>query len=75
MLFGIPAEEQEAVRDEADAHVQTVPGEPREFVDGNLANGEIFAQYVDWRAEHPSDDLMSELIESEFEDERGTVRR
>jgi len=75
MLLGIPAEEQEAVRDEADAHVQTVPGEPRDFVDGNLANGEIFAEYVDWRAEHPSDDLMSELIESEFEDERGTVRR
>ena len=48
MLLGIPAEEQEAVRDEADAHVQTVPGEPREFVDGNLANGEIFAEYVDW---------------------------
>ena len=26
------------------------------------ASGEIFADYIDWRAEHPSDDLMTELL-------------
>src|SRR5690606_21918825 len=33
------------------------------------------AEYVDWRAQHPSDDLMTMLIEAEFEDERGVTRR
>jgi cytochrome P450 len=36
--------------------------------------GELFAQYIDWRAEHPSDDLMTEMLNAEFEDETGTVR-
>jgi cytochrome P450 len=34
-----------------------------------------FAEYVDWRYEHPSDDLMTELIQAEFEDTTGTRRR
>src|SRR4030095_9950078 len=37
--------------------------------------GESFAEYIDWRAEHPSDDLMTELMHAEFEDETGTTRR
>jgi cytochrome P450 len=36
---------------------------------------EMFAEYIDWRVEHPSDDLMTELLQSEFEDETGTLRR
>ena len=35
----------------------------------------MFADYIDWRAEHPSDDLMTELLTAEFEDETGTTRR
>ena len=35
----------------------------------------MFADYIDWRAEHPSDDLMTELLNAEFEDETGTTRR
>ena len=31
--------------------------------------------YIDWRVEHPSDDLMTELLNAEFEDETGTTRR
>ena len=34
--------------------------------------GEMFAEYIDWRVEHPSDDLMTELLNVEFEDENGT---
>ena len=36
---------------------------------------DAFASYIDWRAEHPSDDLMTELLQAEFEDEDGVVRR
>jgi cytochrome P450 len=37
--------------------------------------GEAFADYIDWRAEHPSDDLMTELLHAELTDETGTTRR
>ncbi len=36
--------------------------------------GEDYAAYIEWRAEHPSDDLMTELLTAEFTDETGTVR-
>jgi cytochrome P450 len=35
---------------------------------------EAFAEYIDWRAEHPSDDLMTELLNAEFEDHTGVTR-
>ena len=35
---------------------------------------EAFAEYIDWRADHPSDDLMTELLNAEFEDETGATR-
>jgi cytochrome P450 len=75
MLLGIPVEDQAKVRDRVDSDLRTEPGKPQEFTEGRLATGEIFAEYVDWRAEHPSDDLMTELMMAEFEDETGTVRR
>jgi cytochrome P450 len=34
----------------------------------------VFSDYVTWRAEHPSDDLMTELLNAEFEDHTGTRR-
>ncbi len=41
-------------------------------VDGVVARRQrAFAEYIDWRAEHPSDDLMTELLKAEFEDETG----
>ena len=37
--------------------------------------GEVFAEFIDWRVDHPADDLTTELLEAEFEDETGKVRR
>ncbi len=34
----------------------------------------MFGEYIDWRAEHPSDDLMTEMLNAEFEDEEGVTR-
>jgi cytochrome P450 len=73
-LLGIPEEDQEAIRDHVDASLRTEKGEPMK-VGGEFATGDMFADYIDWRAEHPSDDLMTELLNAEFEDETGTVRR
>src|SRR5205823_1787247 len=70
MLLGIPEPDQEAVRNRVDANLRTKPGEPME-VSAHFADGEIFAEYIEWRAEHPSDDLMTDMLNAEFEDETG----
>jgi cytochrome P450 len=74
MLLGIPETDQEAVRDRANENLSTEAGKPMDVSDG-VGDGEFFADYIDWRAEHPSDDLMTELMFTEFEDETGTTRR
>ncbi len=74
MLLGIPESDQEAVRDHVDANLRTEAGEPMQ-VSENFVTGAMFADYVDWRAEHPSDDIMTELLNVEFVDETGTVRK
>jgi cytochrome P450 len=75
MLLGIPESDQESVRDLSDAALRTREGEPMRITQERFASGEAFAEYIDWRAEHPSDDLMTELLHAEFEDETGTTRR
>ena len=40
----------------------------------NVARGDDFADYIEWRSKHPSDDLMTQLLNAEFEDETGTTR-
>ncbi len=69
MLLGIPEADQTAVRD------YFAGSRDREGDGENPLTGGMFADYVDWRIEHPSDDIMSQLLYSEFEDETGIVRR
>jgi cytochrome P450 len=75
MLLGVPPEDQERIRDGVEADPNVEPGKPRDYVEGSIGSGAAFADYIDWRAEHPSDDLMTELLNAEFHDEKGTLRR
>jgi cytochrome P450 len=75
MLLGVPEEFQEAARDRANANLRTEAGKPMDTTAEHMMNGEFFGQFIDWRAEHPSDDIMTELLNAEFEDETGIVRR
>ncbi|MCV7078974.1 cytochrome P450 [Mycobacterium szulgai] len=75
MLLGVPEEDQEAARDFANAQMRTEAGKPMNTTPESMLNGEFFGQYIDWRAEHPSDDIMTELLNVEFTDETGIVRR
>jgi cytochrome P450 len=75
MLLGIPESDQEAVRDQTDANLRTKEGEPMEITTETFVTGAMFADYIDWRAQHPSDDIMTELLNVEFTDETGTVRK
>jgi len=74
MLLGIPEEDQEAIRDHIDEGLKMdesgVPTDPPD-----ISQHEMFAEYIDWRSEHPSDDVMTQLLTVEFEDENGTTRR
>jgi len=74
MLLGIPESDQAAIRDHADHVLRTDPGKPMRVEEGSMISGSLFADYIAWRAEHPSDDLMTALLEAEFEDETGEVR-
>jgi cytochrome P450 len=74
MLLGIPEDDQEFIRDRTNRQIRTEAGKPMNHEHG-LATGEIFAAYIDWRATHPSDDIMTELLNVEFVDETGTTRR
>ncbi len=74
MLLGIPEADQVAVRDATDANLRTRPGEPMQVTVDNIGHPDLFADYIAWRAEHPSDDLMTMLLNAEFEDETGTRR-
>ncbi len=75
MLLGIPESEQPAVRDRSDAVLRTEAGQPMAVRQEAIANGDIYAEYVDWRVDHPSDDLMTALLNAEFDDEEGVTRR
>jgi cytochrome P450 len=74
MLLGIPEQDQAAIRNKTDDNLRTVPGEQMRIKEEEIASGAMFEDYIDWRAEHPSDDLMTQLLNAEFEDETG-VRR
>jgi cytochrome P450 len=74
-LLGIPEEDQEGIRDQLDEGLRLEDGHEAPTMDDAAVHAEIFGEYIDWRAEHPSDDLMTELLTAEFEDETGTVRR
>jgi cytochrome P450 len=76
MLLGIPEDDQQALREQLDASLRmNEDGTPHIASEEDLtANSDGFAEYIDWRIEHPSDDLMTELLQAEFDDVNG-VRR
>jgi cytochrome P450 len=74
MLLGIPETDQEAIRDHLDESLRLEEGEaPKTDYDPN-AQSDVFSEYITWRADHPSDDLMTELLNAEFEDVTGARR-
>jgi cytochrome P450 len=75
MLLGIPETDQAAIRDKTDANLRTEAGEAMNVRGEGFVTGAMFAEYIEWRAEHPSGDIMTDLLNAEFEDETGTRRR
>jgi cytochrome P450 len=73
MLLGIPEGDQDAIRQRGDDRLRTEAGKPMQY-DGDAVSAG-FGDYIDWRIAHPSDDIMSQLVQAEFEDETGLRRR
>ncbi len=75
-LFGIPQDYQNRVTEDGDKYVRTEPGaQMTDNPDGPITDGQLFAEFIDWRADHPADDLTTELLNAEFTDETGTTRK
>ncbi|BBX95263.1 cytochrome P450 [Mycobacterium lacus] len=74
-LLGIPEENQEEIRNRGSRQLTLDEGTfrpvPQDFLEHSY---EMFSAYIDWRVEHPSDDLMTQLLNVEFED-GGVTRR
>jgi cytochrome P450 len=76
MLFGIPEDYQSRFQEDGLKHVRTERGgQMTDNADGALTDGQVFADFIDWRSDHPADDLTTELLNAEFEDETGTRRK
>lgn len=75
MLIGIPEQDQQHVRDRSNASLLTEAGQPMTLASEGINHDEVFAAYLAWRAEHPSDDITTELLNVEFDDETGVRRR
>ena len=50
MLLGIPESDQVAVREQSDAILRTNAGKPMAVKQDTIANGAMFADYIEWRA-------------------------
>ena len=77
-LLGIPEADQETIRERTDTIITLEDGKPPPMMDqetfSQQGTYEMLADYIEWRAEHPSDDLMTELLNAEAEEEDGTRR-
>src|ERR1051326_6611305 len=78
MLVGIPEEEQATIREKIDAGLRLADGTMPADIETQYRMRERrsdFEEYIDWRAAHPSDDVMTELLNAEYEDETGERTR
>ncbi|HEY6533962.1 MAG TPA: cytochrome P450 [Acidimicrobiales bacterium] len=76
MLLGVPEQDQQALRNQIDASIRLEAGAPRDdfHTDVLAKSAEMFEAYLEYREEHPSDDIMTQLLTAEIDD-GGTTRR
>lgn len=73
--MGIPEADQETIRKRTDNLLALKEGKPVSVDATSFEQTyQAFADYIDWRADHPSDDLMTQLLNAEVEEPDGTRR-
>jgi cytochrome P450 len=75
MLVGVPREDQADLLAvfQKNMHAGTANRE-HDVMQGILDSAKWFNDYLDWREKNPSDDVMTQLMGFEFEDDTGTTR-
>jgi cytochrome P450 len=74
-LLGIPEQGQQRIRDKTDRALGLKDGTANVVTADSFEKSyQMFVDYIEWRAEHPSDDLMTQLLNAEIEEVDG-VRR
>jgi len=73
-LLGIPEEGQQQIADRTDKNiaVEAAAGDVSATV--FIESLALFSEYIEWRATHPSDDLMTELLNAEVDEPDGSRR-
>ncbi len=76
-LLGIPEADQAAIRDTTDGAITLASGDSAaRYADDIFERStQVFIEYIDWRAQHPADDLMTDLLNAELEEPDGTRRK
>ena len=75
MLVGVPKKDQADLLAVFQKSLHEGTADPeRQVMQGILDAAVWFNEYLDWREKNPSDDVMTQLMQFEFEDENG-VRR
>ncbi|MGO8860319.1 MAG: cytochrome P450 [Acidimicrobiales bacterium] len=75
MLVGVPKKDQDDLLAVFQKNLHEGSANPEQQVlQGILDSAAWFNEYLDWREKNPSDDVMTQLMQFEFEDETGTTR-
>jgi cytochrome P450 len=75
MLVGVPKEDQASLLETFQKNLHERSADPEAAaLDGIIEAAAWFNEYLDWREKNPTDDVMTRLMRSEFEDETGTRR-
>jgi cytochrome P450 len=75
-LLGIPEADQTGFPRRQRCQPPNQAGAPMKVANADrIADGRMYADYVEWRSNNPSDDLMTALLDVEFEDEHGVTRK
>ena len=76
MLLGIPESEQRELMDRFEHGLALKDGTMPDINKERPAVAmDMFGEFLDWRTANPSDDIMSELIQAEYEDVDGERKR
>jgi cytochrome P450 len=75
MLVGVPKKDQADLLAVFQKNLHEASADPeQDLMQGILDSAAWFNEYLDWREKNPSDDVMTQLMQFEFEDETGTKR-
>lgn len=75
MLVGVPKKDQADLLEVFQKNLHEGSANPeQQLMQGILEAAAWFDEYLDWREKNPSDDVMTQLMKFEFEDDTGTTR-